>query len=152
MLFIDETCSEGSKTQLSWLLMGLLEPNFSVLVKRASVGSVLFPTLSEFVDVRKHSISSRNGPRGHCSASCSAFARGQEGGADRRRPAFESKSEEASQTAEASGQSFDGCSQRERRTATSVNGKVACETLRAEPRQSSRRTPLLIDPSFACLC
>ena len=36
MLFIDQTYSEGGETQLSWLLMALPEPNFSVLVKRAS--------------------------------------------------------------------------------------------------------------------
>ena len=36
MLFIDQICSEGGKTQICWLLMALPEPNFSVLVKRAS--------------------------------------------------------------------------------------------------------------------
>ena len=36
MLFLDQTCSEGGKTQLSWLLMALPEPNYSVLVRKPS--------------------------------------------------------------------------------------------------------------------
>ena len=36
MLFLDQTCSEGGRTQLSWLLMALPEPNYSVLVRKPS--------------------------------------------------------------------------------------------------------------------